>query len=221
MDLVTHALLGATVTHAAAPLRGARLRPRERLLLRAIAAAFPDIDFAGFLINPLVFLADWHQGPTRSIVLLPVWAILIAAVFVRVAGRAQALAEAAAISALGLLSHIKADLITVYGTMVLFPLSRWRASIGTTFLIDPLFTGIVVASLMLGVVRRHFWATRTALVVLCAYVASQGVLQQRALNVLREQASAHGISFDKLLVLPQPFSPFNWKLIASNDTMHH
>jgi inner membrane protein len=90
-------------------------------------------------------------------------------------------------------------LLGATATHVLFPLSRWRASIGTTFLIDPLFTGIVVAGLMLGVVRRHFWATRTALVVLRAYVASQGCLQQRALNVGREQAAPRRTMATRLL----------------------
>lgn len=70
MDLFTHVLLGVKVAHASAPDR-ARLTLRERMLLGGIAAAFPDSDLIGFLINPLIFLADWHQGPTRSVLLLP------------------------------------------------------------------------------------------------------------------------------------------------------
>ncbi len=165
MDLLTHTLLGATLALAAAPTHATgaasaavpapgTLAPRERLLLGAAGGAFPDIDFVGFLVDPLTFLADWHQGPTHSVVLLPLWAALIAAVFAGVArhGRERrsergcAFAAAASAAGLGLASHIAADVITAYGTMVLYPLSRWRASLGTTFVIDPLFTAVVAAS---------------------------------------------------------------------------
>ena len=220
MDLLTHALLGAAVAHAAAPREGAGPRRRERLLLGAGAAAFPDIDFVGFLLAPLPFLADWHQGPTHSLVLLPLWAALIATAFVRVGRRGLAWGEAGALSALALASHIAADLITVYGTMLLFPLSRWRPSLGTTFLVDPLFTGIVAAGLALGLAGRRRWPTRAALALLCAYVAGQGALRERALALGHELARAQGFGADRLSALPQPFSPFNWKLIASNETLH-
>jgi hypothetical protein len=49
------------VASASAP-RPARLPTRQRLLLGGIAAAFPDIDFLGFLVDPLVFLAESKQA---------------------------------------------------------------------------------------------------------------------------------------------------------------
>jgi inner membrane protein len=62
--------MGAHAAHLGAP-SDARLSRRSRLLLGGIAAAFPDVDFIGFLIDPLRFLAYWHQGPTHSLLLLP------------------------------------------------------------------------------------------------------------------------------------------------------
>ena len=49
-----------------------------------------------------------------------------------------------------MLSHIASDLITVYGTQVLAPLSSLRASIGTTFIIDPWFTLVVLIEFVSG-----------------------------------------------------------------------
>jgi inner membrane protein len=220
MDLFTHALLGANLARATTPDHS-RLKTRERLLFGATAAAFPDIDFVGFLINPLVFLADWHQGPTHSLVLLPLWAVLIAALFAGVTRKRAAFGEAVAISALGLASHIAADLITVYGTMVLYPLSRWRPSLGTTFVIDPAFTVIVLAGLGASLWSRRRWMASVSLIVLALYIGSQAWLQQLALDIGRVSVQKKGLEGVEVSALPQPFSPFNWKIIASNEAMHY
>lgn len=219
MDVVTHALLGAKVVHAATPSRTC-LRLPERLALGAAAAAFPDIDFAGFLVNPLLFLADWHQGPTHSLVLLPLWAALIAALFVGLTKRWGDFAEALFVSSLGLASHILADLITVYGTMVLYPLTRWRPSLDLIFVIDPLFTAIVVTGLVASVWSGRRWIAGAGLTMLVSYVSAQAWLQQHALDIGRAALAERGFAMEKLSAIPQPFSPFNWKLIASNETLH-
>ncbi len=213
MDIFTHALLGATVAHVVVPKRS-RLNTRERLLLGGIAATFPDIDFLGFLFNPLIFLADWHQGPTHSVVLLPLWAILIGGVFVRLADRRFAFLEAVFVSGLAIGSHIVSDLITAYGTAVLFPLSDRRLSFATTFVIDPWFTGIVLVGLVLSLWTARRTVAGIGFVVLCLYVAGQAALQSRALNVGWASLQARGLAIEELSALAQPLSPFNWKLIG-------
>jgi inner membrane protein len=219
LDLFTHALLGAKVAHAAATERTC-LRLQERLVLGAAAAAFPDIDFVGFLVNPLIFLADWHQGPTHSLVLLPLWAALIAALFVGLMKRWNAFAEALLVSSLGLASHILADLITVYGTMALYPLTRWRPSLDIIFVVDPVFTAIVLTGLVASVWSGRRRIAGTGLTMLVGYVAAQAWLQERALDIGRAALAEQGFAIEKLSAIPQPFSPFNWKLIASNETLH-
>lgn len=220
MEVVTHALLGAGLACATAP-RPARLPTRQRLLLGGIAAAFPDIDFLGFLVDPLVFLADWHQGPTHSLVLLPLWAILIGGLFAAAAGRRGDFAEAVFVGALGLVSHIAADVITAYGTAVLYPLSGMRLSLDTTFVVDPVFTFIVLAGLVAGAWTGRRGIAGLGVGVVCLYVAGQGWLQQRAIEVGLASARGQSLELMRLSALPQPFSPFNWKLIGTADAVYH
>ncbi|WP_354685000.1 metal-dependent hydrolase [Cupriavidus necator] len=218
MDTITHALMGA---QAALAMPGRRLDTRERLLLGAAAGAFPDADFLGFLIHPLRFLAQWHQGPTHSLLLLlPVWAGLLTAVCCLLVRRRTVWREALAIGCVGLASHIALDLITVYGTRILYPWSERRFSLGTSFLVDPLLSAIVVAGLALALFRqtqRRRWAL-AGMALLCAYVGGQGVLRDRALELGNESLRVAGIQAQEVDALPQPFSPFNWKLIARVDT---
>lgn len=220
MDTVTHALLGALVARTATSRRS-RLSTRERLLLGAGAAAFPDIDFLGFPIDPLVFLADWHQGPTHSLVLLPLWALLLGGLFVTLTRQRGVFVEASLICALALASHIASDSITAYGTRILDPLSEQRTSFDTTFVIDPLFTGLIVLAL-----GASLWSGRRAiaglgLLMLCGYVGGQALLRQQALELGHAYAREHGIVADGVAALPQPFSPFNWKLIVTEVPWIH
>ncbi len=86
MDPLTHALSGALLTRAAARLPSPSHPERTALPLRIqitagfAAAAFPDVDFALRLIDTLTYL-NWHQGPTHSLILLPLWAWLLSGLF--------------------------------------------------------------------------------------------------------------------------------------------
>lgn len=211
MDMLTHALLGAQAASLGA---GRRLGRRDRLLLGGVAAAFPDLDFLAFPLDPLRFLADWHQGATHSLLLLPLWALLLGAAYCVPERRWPALGEATAVSAIGLASHAALDLVTAYGIQLFYPLSERRLSLGMTYVIDPLITLIlgasIAASLRSG--RRGFAAAGLALLCLC--LGAQALLKQQALRLGAEAAAAAGIAPRRLEALAQPFSPFNWKLIA-------
>ncbi|MET0507467.1 MAG: metal-dependent hydrolase, partial [Burkholderiaceae bacterium] len=187
MDTLTHALMGAHAAHLVTTT-DARLSPRARLLLGGLAAAFPDVDFVGFLVDPLRFLAHWHQGPTHSLFLLPFWAMLLGAAYCGATRRWQAFREAAVVSGLGVASHIVLDVITVYGTQVLYPFSDRRVSLGTTFVIDPLFTAVIALSLMASLRRRDRRIAAIGLLLLGVYVGAQWLLRSQALDVASEAA---------------------------------
>lgn len=214
MDTLTHAALGAVVAHATAP-RTQRLAPRERLALGSIAGAFPDLDFAAFPLDPLAFLADWHQAPTHSLVLAPLWAAAIGGAFAAVTKRRAAFAQAALVAALGLASHIATDAITAYGTALFYPLSSWRIGRGTVFVVDPIFTVIVLASLAAALRGARPRAAAIGLVTLAGYVALAASAQRYALEIGRAAARAHGIALQELSAFAQPLSPFHWKLIGA------
>ena len=220
MELVTHALLGAGAALASRPPRS-RLTTRQRLLLGAAGATWPDIDFAAFPVDPLRFLADWHQGPTHSLLLLPLWALLIAAVFVAAAQRREAFGEAAAVAALGLATHVAADAITAYGVMWWYPLSARRFGLGATFVVDVWIGAVALGGVLLGLRLRRRAPAAIALGLVCGIVAGQAWLQQRALAVGQASAQAQGLAYERLSAFAQPLSPLHWKLIASTATQQH
>jgi inner membrane protein len=117
--------------------------------------------------------------------------------------------------ALSLGIHIAGDWITSFGTMVFAPLSDARVGIGTTFIIDLWFTGIILAGLAVCVVWRASPVPAIAgLAALCGYIAFQGVLHQRAVEWGEAHARDSGLTQAEVTAQPRPVSPFNWMVIV-------
>lgn len=220
MDALAHALLGATLAQATSA-RCTALPPRQRLAVCSCAAVFPDIDFIGFLVDPLRFLADWHQGPTHSLILLPLWAALIGGAFALAGKRKAAFLPACVFAAVGLASHIALDLMTAYGTALVYPLSQQRFWIGSLFLVDPVFLLIALGALIASLRRRKRSPALAGLALLALYAGAQTVQQLRATDIARQWAQANGIAPGRVAALAQPLSPFNWKLLVVDGARYH
>ena len=156
MDTITHSLLGALVVRSAFPAQRLKhpFSNRQRLLAGAVGGAFPDIDYIAAWVDPMVYLTLWHRSITHSFVMLPLWALLVGITLSFVFRQRREWRYLSMLTGVAVLSHIASDLITVYGTQVLAPLSSWRASIGTTFIIDPWFTLIVLIGFIAGFKKR-------------------------------------------------------------------
>ncbi|HXF66797.1 MAG TPA: metal-dependent hydrolase [Burkholderiales bacterium] len=223
MDTITHALSGALAARAAAPARAAQeaLSPRARIAAGFAAAAFPDADFALRLADTLTYL-NWHQGPTHSLVLLPLWAWLLAHLFARIGRRRHAWRAFYPPALLGIAAHIAGDLLTAYGTMLFAPLSERRYSLPIAFALDPYFTAILAAGFALALARPQSRAPAlVALAVLGSYLGLQAALHQRALRVAAEYAATLGPDRAETYALAQPLTPFNWKLIVARGEDYH
>ena len=216
MDTLTHALSGALLARATAPHPAdAKALPLgRRLLIGFVAAAAPDLDFVISYVGPVEFLLH-HRGVTHSLVMLPLWAYLLARLCSVIWRRDRPWRAYFGVIAFGLGIHIAGDWITSYGTMVFAPLSDMRTGIGTTFVIDLWFTGIILAGLAASLAWRRSPVPAVAgLAALCGYVAFQGMLQQRAVEWGEGYAKASGLGQASVTAQPRPVSPFNWLVIV-------
>jgi len=223
MDPLTHSLFGALVVRAATDRRAERggVGSIRTTLVGAAAALFPDIDYLTFWIDPLSFLADWHRGPTHSLVLAPLWAVGLGWSFawlLRDRGNSRVYMG---VCLLGLLSHIAGDLITVYGTQILAPFSDWRPGLGITFVIDPWFSAIVLIGLVVSLGWTTTRGARVALLVLVLYLGLQLLLQQRATSIGETYARVQQLEQVTSRAVAQPLSPFNWLIIVTEGERYH
>ena len=220
MDTLTHALSGALLARATAPKDAAPRSVPRRVAAGFFACAAPDLDFVIGFAGPVEYLLT-HRGVTHSLVLLPAWALLVSWILAKILREPGGWRALYGVTALALFAHIVGDLITSFGTMILAPLSDWRAALGTTFIIDLWFSGIILAGLVLSAV---FFKSRipavAASVVLAGYVGFQYIEKQRALDLGVEYARSVAIRDARITAHPRPVSPFNWTVFVSDEETH-
>lgn len=220
MDTLTHALSGALLARATAAKHAPPHSTPRRVAAGFFAAAAPDLDFVLGLAGPVEYLLN-HRGVTHSVVLLPLWALALSWLLAKVLREPRGWRALYGVAALSLAVHIAGDVITSFGTMVLAPFSDWRAGIGTTFIIDLWFTGIILAGLLASAfLYRSRWPAVAASVLLVGYVGLQYVQKEKALELGEQYALTHGLAAAKVSAQPRPVSPFNWTVFVSDEQAH-
>ncbi|MFY9314040.1 MAG: metal-dependent hydrolase [Burkholderiales bacterium] len=225
MDTLTHALSGALIARATA---GRDTPPRSiprRVAAGFFACAAPDLDFVVGLVGPVEYLLH-HRGATHSLVMMPLWAIPLAWILARILrepeGKTAGWRALYGVSVLAIGTHIAGDWITSFGTMLLAPLSDWRAGIGTTFIIDLWFSGIILAGLAASALfYRSRIPSLAAIVALCGYVGFQYLQKEKALEFARGYAASRGLAHAEIAAQPRAVSPFNWTVFVSDAREHH
>jgi inner membrane protein len=193
---------------------------------RRIAAGFfscaaPDLDFVVSAFGPVAYL-ELHRGPTHSLLLLPFWAFVFSWVLAKILREQRGWRALYGVTAMGIALHIAGDLITSYGTMILWPLSDMRPGLGTTFIIDLWFSGIILAGLLFSIfLRKTKIPSIAASIALCTYVGFQHVQKQRAIEFGLQYAQGRGLAGADIEAHPRAVSPYNWTVFVSGEREHH
>jgi inner membrane protein len=201
-----------------------------RSIPRRVAAGFfacaaPDLDFVVAFVGPVEYLLH-HRGATHSVLLAPLWALPLAWLLAKILrepdGKTAGWRSLYGVCVLALYTHIAGDWITSFGTIVLAPFSDWRAALGTTFIIDLWFSGIIVVGLALSAfIYRTRIPSVAASIALCAYVGFQYLQKEKALEIGRDYARARAMGDAVVSTHPRPVSPFNWTVFVSDAREHH
>src|SRR5260370_18407215 len=118
-------------------------------------AIFPDSDvIRDFFSSDKLLVVTWHRSITHSLVMLPLWVLLLAGITRAIANwrkwEAPSFAALSAIYAVGILSHILLDLVTSFGTMIWSPLQWSRPAWDLVFILDFTLTAIFLVPQLLA-----------------------------------------------------------------------
>lgn len=231
MDPITHAASGAVAMLAV------RRRPPYAVLAGALAAAAPDIDIF-FGNDPLTTLL-LHRGITHALPAVPVFALLLALLalpLLRGASsrplRSLSAPHSWSFSAIWfcmicmVLLHIWLDCVTTYGTLIYLPLSTERVRLNGVFIIDLLVTLPLLWTIWRNRSsrRRNYQDKRAALSaarlallwVLLYPLAGVGLNALHTANItetLKEDAARRNAVIEQVVVLPDAFAPFFWRVL--------
>lgn len=221
MDNLTHILSAALLGAALTPDQPERAVPaRTRVLLAVVATNLPDIDLLfGLFADPLALL-NLHRGITHSFLMAPLLGFAAAAAAHQLSGRRHRLRDLWLIATLAVLLHCTLDLLTTYGTQIFAPLSTRPFALPVLFIVDPLVWLLLGAYCVLAWRRRSTRVARSGLLALGAYVALCGLSMLWATRVATDHAQSKDLA-RTVIVLPQPLSPFHWKLVVIDGDEYH
>jgi membrane-bound metal-dependent hydrolase YbcI (DUF457 family) len=172
MDTITHGIAGALIGKAlfgGDDMFALRTMNARRVITWSLmtGAIFPDIDVLRdiFSRNELLMIT-WHRSITHSLLCLPIFALLLAALTQALCRRFRweepSFALLTAIYAVGILSHIFLDLVTTFGTMIWSPLERSRPAWDLIFIVDFTLAALLLLPQLLAWVYalREKWKLR-------------------------------------------------------------
>ncbi|OUR73736.1 hypothetical protein A9Q78_02570 [Methylophaga sp. 41_12_T18] len=217
MDLLTHIIVGGCVAQIPSQSTTSdstiKLSFYQRAIIGGIAALFPDIDYLLFLWDPLEFLAYWHRAETHSLLLVPIWAVLLTKLWT-MSDRLKPFQPLIFwICLLAVTSHSLVDSLTVFGTQWFAPFSDYRISWNLLFIIDIYFTMLVILTLIGMYCWPHKKSVYLPLLLPMCYLLFVDQIKQTAYQELAINSSSPSAT---ITLLPQPLSPFYWHVIKKD-----
>jgi membrane-bound metal-dependent hydrolase YbcI (DUF457 family) len=197
MDTVTHGLAGWLIARSL-PDEWKGGHPKTAAAVVALSAVIPDADNVASLLGSEMYLRI-HRGLSHSVPGILTVSLVLALLFVRY-GKWKDRRTIFLLALLGQVSHVVLDLLNSYGTQVLQPFTDARYSLDLLFVVDLVFTGIIVAGIALS--RVNPFRARAALAVLAAYVGVAALMHEGARDAVRDAALRDGVKVVSAQALP-------------------
>jgi|GEM_PF-1286733 len=201
-----------TVQHGAWVLRAA-----------VIGALFPQLDVVFWLIETQFNIPmPERYSLLHTPFLAPFYAGLIASVITVFFKKSWSQIFLA--SLIGLLTTSLLSMLTVEGVQILPFITPYRLGLGIWHTFDFMLLALGALSLALGlalpIFRRDI--ARISLLLLSLYFVASLYLYWQAHNVAKAYSRALSLNVNRTYALPQPLSPFNWRLIIvdNNNKLH-
>jgi len=179
-------------------------------------ALAPDLDVIARLWDPMAAVAV-HRTATHSFLGGAVVALLVAGLVW--AFKRESFFHLFGFAYLGLLSHIGLDLLTPFGTAVLWPLTHKRFSLAQHYILDPIFTilalGFLIASFRIN--QKRVSLANTGLLAIGLYVVITAAVQRAAFIRWQEFMELQGVPPTRSAVLPLFPGPFRWLGVSETE----
>jgi inner membrane protein len=212
MDSLSQLVLGAAVGIA---VMGRRTAVWKAAMWGGIAGTLPDLDVFYSFGNAVKDMT-YHRSATHSLLVLTLFAPLLAALIAWLHKERSLFKPWLLAIWLALVTHPLLDTFTIYGTQLLWPFTEHPFSIGSMFIIDPLYTLPLLAGVAIALLRKQFaglhW-NALALGLSCVYLAWSAVAQMQVERIVRAQVGESA----KLFATPTPLNTVAWRIVVMEE----
>ena len=154
MDSLTQLTLGAAVSEAMIGKHSGR----KAAAWGAVLGTFPDLDVFIPMGDPISDFI-YHRSFSHSFLFLGIMAPVFAWLICKCHKGEQSLRKRWLWVVLAVFyTHILLDSATVYGTQIFWPFTSYPVSIGSIFIVDPLYTLPLLTGGLIYLIKRHSWA---------------------------------------------------------------
>ncbi len=219
MDTVTQMSLGAAVGELTL---GKKVGNRA-IYIGAAVGVVPDLDI---MVTPFVSEVQaltMHRAFTHSLLFVVLCAPLFGAAFQRIHQlKETSWKEWSVFSFWILLTHIVLDCLTTYGTQILQPFSNYKVSLGTVFVIDPLYTVPLLVGVIAAARRTRASASRQRAIYLGVSFSSLYLIlcagtKLYVHSVFASALERQEIGYERLMTTPTPFNSLMWSGMALRE----
>ena len=219
MDSLTQLTFGAACGEAVL----GRKVGRKALFWGAALGTLPDLDVfipLGGPVNDFVY----HRGFSHSLTLLALLAPLIAWLITKIHPDTKRFYGGwVALAFIVLEASVMLDLLTIYGTQILWPFDTTPRALPVLFIIDPLFSlpvlvGVLAALMLRREGRLGHRLNSVGLFLSLVYLAWAFAAGEYVDRTVRHKLARQEVSYSQLIASPAPFTTLLWRVVGiEND----
>ena len=215
MDSLTQLTFGAACGEA---ILGQKVG-RKALVWGAVLGTLPDLDVfipLGGPVNDFVY----HRGFSHSFILLALLSPIMAWLITKIHPDTKRYYRGWVLHAFIVLeASVLLDLLTIYGTQILWPFDTTPMAIPVLFIIDPLFTLPVFAGVLTTLVLRRNRSlghrlNSVGLFLSLAYLVWAFGAGEFVERRVKEKLARQEVSYSQLVFSPAPFTTLLWRVVG-------
>ncbi len=214
MDPLTHGLVGSI---AAQSVNREKDLKKPAMAAGFFAALVADVETFIHMPSDPLFNLEVHRQFSHAFLFIPVGALISAAVIWWVMKKYMSFRELYIFSFAGYATHGLMDVITSYGTALLWPLTETRFAWNLVSVVDPVLTvGLIVFAALTFFKPRKIYLI-AGWVWLLFIIALGWVQQQRAGSVMQEITTDRNHAVEKSVVKPTIANRTVWRASYISD----
>lgn len=214
MDPISQAVVGSVAAGCAAK----QSEVRRALLVGGVAGMLADLDVLIRSDADPLRAVEFHRHFTHSLLFIPVGGLIAALLFWPLLRRRMPWGRLYLFTTLGFATSGLLDACTSYGTHLFWPFTDARTAWNIISIIDPVFTGVLLATVLVACLRRQrAWAAGAAVFAL-GYLGFGTLQHTRALAAVHALAERRGqVEVSRVSAKPSLGNLLLWRGLYVHD----